>query len=242
MFFSRKKSASIDLSWLGADMHSHFIPGIDDGSRDMDSSLQMIRGLADLGYKKIITTPHVLWDLYPNTPEIIGAGLENLTAAVQQAGIGVSVEAAAEYFIDDHFSRELRAKAPLLPISANMVLVEFSMITASLEVQEVIFDLQMQNYQPVIAHPERYAYLTRKRDYFDDLKFSGCYFQLNLLSLAGHYGTAVQELAEYLMKKNYYDLAGTDMHNTKHLEALRKLSPSLVKKLQDSGSFKNHLL
>jgi protein-tyrosine phosphatase len=242
MFFSRKKNTSIDLSWLGADMHSHFIPGIDDGARDMDGSLQMIRGLADLGYKKIITTPHILWDLYPNTPEIIRSRLEEVREAVKVAGVNITLEAAAEYFIDDHFSRELHAKAPLLPISGNMVLVEFSMITASLEVQDVIFEMQMQNYQPVLAHPERYAYLNRKRDYFDDLKNSGCYFQLNLLSLAGHYGTAVQELAEYLMKKNYYDLAGTDMHNVKHLEALRRLSPGIVKKLQDSGRFRNHLL
>jgi protein-tyrosine phosphatase len=242
MFFSRKKTASIDLSWLGADMHSHFIPGIDDGARDIEGSMHMIRGLADLGYTKIITTPHILWDLYPNTPGIIKDGLEKVRTALREAGVHITLEAAAEYFIDDHFSRELHAKVPLLPISGNMVLVEFSMITASLEVQDVIFEMQMQNYQPVIAHPERYAYLSRRRDYFDDLKNSGCYFALNLLSLAGHYGAAVQDLAEYLLKKNYYDLAGTDMHNAKHLDALRRLSPSIVKKLQDSGRFRNHLL
>jgi tyrosine-protein phosphatase YwqE len=98
----------------------------------------------------------------------------------------------------------------------------------------------MQQYQPVIAHPERYIYLTRKKDFFDTLKDSGCYFQLNLLSLTGHYGTSVQELAEYLAKKNYYDFAGTDLHGQKHLDGLRKLgSCAVLNKLRDSGVLRN---
>jgi protein-tyrosine phosphatase len=154
----------------------------------------------------------------------------------------VELKGAAEYFIDDHFQSQLEAKAPLLTIGGNIVLVEFSMLTAPLDLQEVLFQMQMQNYQPVIAHPERYTYLLRKREFFDDLKTSGCLFQVNLLSLSGHYGSAVQELAEYLLKKNYYDFAGTDLHHAKHLSLLQKLPSSQVKKLQDSGLIKNELL
>ena len=103
--------------------------------------------------------------------------------------------------------------------------------------------MQIQNYQPVIAHPERYTYLNRKRDFFDELKSTGLFFQLNLLSLTGHYGNTVQELAEYLLKKDYYDFAGTDLHHHRHLAALQKLGASpLLKKLKDSGAIKNHLL
>ena len=243
MFFSRKKNTeTIDLGWIHTDMHSHLVPGIDDGAQDMESSLDMIRGLVSLGYKKIVTTPHILWEMYPNTPDIINSGIENVRRAAADAGIQVELHGAAEYYIDDHFDAQLQAKAPLLTLSGNLVLVEFSMITAPMELQAIIFEMEIQNYQPVIAHPERYIYLNRKKEFFDDLKSAGCYFQINLLSLAGMYGSAVQELATYLMKKNYYEYAGTDMHTVRHLEALKKIPVSALKRLQDSGSIRNHLL
>ena len=240
--FKKKHIAAPDLSWLKADMHSHLIPGIDDGSPDLTTSLQLIQGLVLLGYKKLITTPHILWDMYPNTVERITTGMEELRAAVQAAGIDVELKAAAEYFIDDHFQSELRAKAPLLTIGGNMVLVEFSLLTAPMDLQDVLFEMQLQNYQPVIGHPERYSYLSRKREFFDDLRASGCLFQVNLLSLSGHYGSVVQELAEYLLKKNYYDFAGTDLHHAKHLSLLQKIPSAQLIKLENTGLIKNHLL
>lgn len=244
LFFGKKKSTqSIDLSWLNADMHSHLIPGIDDGAPDMATSLELVRGLQQLGYKKLISTPHILWEVYPNTPEIITQGLGNLKKAVAEEGIEVDIQAAAEYFIDEYFEEQLKKKMPLLPISGNMILVEFSMITAPLDLQQVLFEMQIQGYQPVIAHPERYIYLLQRKPFFDELKEAGCFFQLNLLALTGYYGKSVQELADYLLKKNYYDFAGTDLHNIRHLAALQKLpSSSHFLKLKEPGYLKNSSL
>jgi tyrosine-protein phosphatase YwqE len=241
MFF-RKKAINVDLSWLHADMHSHLLPGIDDGSPDIQTSVELIKGFQALGYKKIITTPHVLWEIYPNTTEIIKVKLEEVRKEISSAGIDIEFNAAAEYFIDDHFMEQLKNKTPLLTISGNMVLVEFSMVNMPMDLQEVLFEMQMQNYQPVLAHPERYTFLSRKKEVYDQLKDAGCFFQLNLLSLSGYYGGGVQELAEYLLKKKYYDLAGTDMHHSRHLSLLQKIPSSQIHKLQDSGTLKNHLL
>lgn len=242
-FFKKKNTASLDLGWLHTDMHSHLIPGIDDGAKDIDSSLQLIKGFIALGYKKLITTPHVLWDIYANTPDIINKGLGELKAAVDNAGLEIELHAAAEYFIDEHFEEELRKQTPLLCLSKNMVLVEFSMLTAPFELQNIIFEMQMQDYQPVLAHPERYTYLSRSKSTYEDLKTAGCLFQLNLLSLTGYYGRSVQELAEYLLKNNYYELAGTDLHHANHLSALQKLSSSpLYHKLKESFLLRNSSL
>jgi tyrosine-protein phosphatase YwqE len=162
---------------------------------------------------------------------------------VSEAGLAVELHAAAEYFIDEHFQTELQNKKPLLTLSDNMVLVEISMMTAPLDLTDTLFEMQMQNYQPVIAHPERYVYLSRNKEFFDQLKDAGYLFQLNLLSLTGHYGTSVKELAEYLVKKEYYNLAGTDLHGARHLEGLQKLAGlSSLERLKDSGLIKNHLL
>lgn len=244
IFFSRKNAKTeTDLSWLITDFHSHLLPGIDDGSPDIKTSLHLIKGLQSLGYKKLITTPHVLWEMYPNTPETIESALYKLLPVLQNEIPGIELKAAAEYYIDDHFEAELKSKKRLLPVSGRKVLVEFSMLIPPIELKNVLFELQIQNYEPILAHPERYAYLEKQKNYFDELKNFGCYFQLNLLSLVGHYGPVVQNLAEYLIKKNYYDFIGTDLHHEKHIELIRKIGTNpLLKKLKDSGMIKNQLL
>ena len=128
-FFSKSKSPAVkvDFSALKTDMHSHLIPDIDDGSPDMETSIELVKGMMALGYKKLITTPHIMWDMYKNTPEIILPGLEKLRAAVKAQGLDVEINAAAEYFLDDHVEEIVKAKEKLLTISGNMVLVEFSM-------------------------------------------------------------------------------------------------------------------
>ena len=238
--FGKKKTAELDLSWLRTDMHSHLVPGIDDGAPDVATSLEMIRGLQEVGFQRFITTPHILWEMYPNTPETINSGLTELQKSIETAGISTTVHAAAEYFLDEHFEEELKNKSPLLTIKDNMVLVEFSMVTARLQLHDVIFDIQMQNYHPIIAHPERYSYLHKKQQAFTELKNMGCLFQLNLLSLTGYYGKTVQALAEDLVKTGIYDFAGTDLHHPRHLSALQKLAGNKsLFQLRDSGRLQN---
>jgi tyrosine-protein phosphatase YwqE len=224
-------------------MHSHLLPDIDDGSPDIETSLHLIRGMMDLGYTKLITTPHVMWDMYQNTPEIILTKLAELKNAVSDAGLPVTIHAAAEYFLDEHVESLLKKNAPLLTISGNMVLSEFSLAYPPQGLKDILFEMQMQGYQPVIAHPERYIYLERNREFYDELKDIGCLFQLNILALTSYYGKAVQELTHYLIKKEYYDFVGTDLHGQRHLDAL--YNPALtnqLKKLMDTGKIRNSQL
>ena len=240
--FSRSKpdAGKADFSFLGTDVHSHLIPGIDDGSPDMATSLTLIKGLAGLGYSKIITTPHIMQDMYPNSRDGILSKLERLQQVVKEEGIQVEVQAAAEYFLDDHMEDLLRNNEPLLTISGNMVLVEFSLAHAPMSLKDLLFELQMKGYQPVIAHPERYIYLADSKEFYEELKETGCFFQLNLLALSGYYGKSVHDLATYLVKKGYYDLIGTDMHHQRHLAALS--SPAIraaAFRLAESGKIRN---
>lgn len=240
--FSKSKSSTgkPDLSVLKTDMHSHLLPGIDDGSPDIATSLQLIKGMMQLGYTKFITTPHIMWDMYKNTSEIILKKLELVREAVKEEGLNVEINAAAEYFLDDYVHGLVKSNTPLLTISGNMVLVEFSLAYPSHSLKEILFDMQMQNYQPVIAHPERYIYLENNKDFYEELKDIGCLFQLNILSLGGYYGKSPQLLADHLINKGYYDLIGTDLHGFRHLEALNNSSMiTPLKKLMDSGKIKN---
>lgn len=233
-----------DLSGLATDMHSHLLPGIDDGSPDVETSISLIRGLTALGYKKFITTPHILWDIYKNTPDTISPAYHQLQQALLDNNMNVPMQFAAEYFLDDHVTDLIEREEALLTIKKNWVLTEFSFVSAPLDLKEKLFALQMAGYHPVLAHPERYLYFSRDKSVYDTLKEAGYYFQVNLLSLTGYYGRGPQELGEYLIKKKYVDLLGSDLHHTRHLQTLQT-HPQLtdfIKEVQDSGKLLNSSL
>jgi protein-tyrosine phosphatase len=239
--FKKKPVGVVDLSALKTDMHSHLLPGIDDGSPDVATSIELIKGLQDLGYQKFITTPHILSGMYENDANTIGQAYAVLQEEIQKQKLAVDISAAAEYFLDDHFDNLLTKQVPFLTIKDNLVLVEFSFMAISANYKNLLFQLQIKGFQPILAHPERYVYLTRNLDIFGELKSAGCLFQLNLLSLAGGYGKPTMELAHTLLKKDYIDLIGTDLHHSRHLQAIRN-SPQVmpvINKLLDAGRLLN---
>jgi len=239
-FFSKKKSDKPIFEALYADMHSHVLPGIDDGAQDVTSSLELIKGMKGLGYSKLIATPHILWEMYPNTRDGILDVLDEIRDALKEQQIDMELSAAAEYFLDDYVAGLLKKREPLLTFGDNYVLTEFSMASPPIDVKEILFEMRMQDYQPVIAHPERYAYLEHDKEFYDELKDAGYLFQLNLMSFAGVYGRSVQQLAHYIADKGYYDLVGTDLHNQKHLKALHDsaiMAP--LNKLLETGKIRN---
>jgi protein-tyrosine phosphatase len=241
-FFKKKPDRTArSLESLSCDMHSHLIPGIDDGAPDMATSLHLIRGLVDLGYKKIVTTPHINWAIFPNTAAIIRAGQQAVTEELRKQNIDVEFRAAAEHLMDDHFTTALAAGEPLLTLKDNLILVELSFVVQAINIKEILFDLQLKGYQPVLAHPERYLYFGANKAWYDQLRDFGCLFQINLLSFIGYYGRGAQQLAEYLVKKNFVEFLGTDLHHEKHLQVLAS-SPRLlhtVDRLMDSGLIRN---
>lgn len=210
-------------SFLGADMHSHYIPGIDDGAKTIEDSLVLVRAMKDMGYRTLITTPHVMVDFYPNTTQTIQEGLQRLQDAVLQQNIDIKIKAAAEYYMDEYFIG-LIEKEPLLTIFENEVLVEFSMLYEPPMLLDVVYRLQSSGYRPVIAHPERYLFFHKDLGRYRDLRDRGCLMQMNMLSVAGYYGSNVKAAAHQLLSRNMYDYCGSDMHHEKHAAALKAMA------------------
>ena len=207
-------------------MHSHLLPGLDDGLKEVEQSINFIRQLSELGYKKLICTPHILSDLYPNTKETILPKLDLVRAALAKANIAVEMEAAAEYMMDHDFA-QLVSKSKrddLLTINKRYILVEMSYLAPSPNFESIIFELRMMGLTPIIAHPERYSYFHRQFSQYDRFKELGCMLQVNILSLSGGYGPDVKKTAEKLFKKNMVDFLGTDMHHERHLSALKEIA------------------
>lgn len=214
-FFSKGNKVT-DISWLGVDIHSHILPGIDDGSPDVATSIEFVKALQNLGFDKIICTPHIYKDLYPNTPASINVAKRNLQAEMERANITLKLDAAAEYMLDQDFD----PNSILCELPKKHVLIEMSYLTESPNTKETIFDLQINGYIPILAHPERYTFYFKDKTRLKRFKEKGGVMQLNILSILGYYGKDVKVSAEQLLKDNLYDFIGTDLHHEKHLQAL----------------------
>jgi len=221
-------------SFLKTDMHSHLIPGIDDGAVDMEQSLQLLRQMEEAGFSKVITTPHISLDYFPNAESTILSGLENVKKAVSENNINIEIHAAAEYMIDDSLLKKLSSDEALLTLDGKHVLFEMGFIQVDRNLMQVIFELQTRGYKPVLAHPERYNYyIDASLDEMIKLKDAGCLFQLNTIALSGYYGKHIKIFAEKLLKEGLYEFAGTDIHHDRHLNALLSINqPSIVQMLE----------
>ncbi len=225
IFKSEPKLEPISLSTFGTDIHSHLIPGIDDGSPDMESSINMIRRFIELGYKKIVTTPHVMCDYYKNTPDIILKGLEGVKNELQKNNISIDISAAAEYNLDDGLEALIENKK-LLTFGDNHVLFELPFMNEPKNFQETVFNLQMAGYKPVLAHPERYTFWYNDFEKYEELKSRGILLQMNLLSLTGHYSPQTKKIAEKMVEANLVDAVGTDCHRLEHLALIEEFLSS----------------
>ena len=217
----QSRGPAVNFSAAGADMHSHLVPGIDDGSKSLEDSVSLVRSLHQLGFKKLITTPHIMSDYYKNTPAVIMEGLENVKQAVAKENIPVVLEAAAEYYLDDGFVKKLDSER-LMTFGDNHLLFEISYINCPDNINEVIFRMQVLGYKPIMAHPERYPFWYNEFDQYKHFRDNGVLLQININSVCGYYGYEAKKIAEKLIDNGMVDLIGTDTHHTKHIQALQR--------------------
>ena len=195
------------------DHHSHILFGVDDGVKTLEVSLQVLRRYEEIGISKVWCTPHVMEDI-PNTTTALRERFAELTAAYTGP---IQLHLAAEYMMDELFDERLEQN-DLLPLgeNGNRLLVETSYFNPPMDLQGILKRIQAKGYFPVLAHPERYVYMDK--DDYRNLKDMGILFQLNLSSLAGAYGEEAQHWAKWLMKKRFYNLAGSDLHSPRNLD------------------------
>ena len=220
-FFSAKPKnrVALDLSKVKVDMHSHLIPGIDDGAKNMDETIALLTKFEALGYSKIITTPHIKNPSYPNTSTIILSGLNEVRNEMKSLGIKLTLEAAAEYYYDESFLEKVKNR-DVLTFGDNYVLFEFSFYHAPTFVDVLFDELIKAGYKPVIAHFERYLYFLGSIEKAVEWRKRGVNIQINLLSLTGHYGMEIKKQAEMLVDACEFDFVGSDCHRMEHLTLL----------------------
>lgn len=216
--FLRRKKDNVQL-FYHTDMHNHILPGVDHGSQSVEQSLQMLEAEIKMGIKRVICTPHVTAETFENTPDTILPAFEVLKNAVAEAGLDVELHVSAEYRLDDFWNKQYAA-GNLIPMPGKFLLVENSFMQELLELDELLFDLAIKGYQPILAHPERYGYYSHRHHRYETMHNAGVCFQLNILSLAGYFGSSARDNAVWLVKNGMVDMLGTDMHNLEHAEII----------------------
>lgn len=221
LFFSKNKPILRDLIENYTDIHSHLLPGIDDGSKNFETTLSLIQSLQKIGFEQFITTPHIIKNIWDNSRSGIETLCTSTTEKLSKENVNLPFKAAAEYMMDDSFSKLMESEK-LLTLKDNYLLVEMSYINPPMQLYDIIFDIRIAGYQPVLAHPERYIFYHTNFGEYNKLKKAGCMFQMNLLSTVGYYGSAVAKVAQKLLEKGMIDFTGSDLHHENHLKSFDK--------------------
>lgn len=224
------------------DIHSHLLPGIDDGAKNIENTIVLISKLNTIGIKQYITTPHIINSVWDNTKQSIELTYNTTLPLLNNEFGSIAIKAAAEYMMDSFFYDLLKKGEPLLTLKDDYVLVEMSYINPPIQLYDFIFELQIAGYKPVLAHPERYLFYHNNFKEFYKLKKAGCLFQLNLLSTVGYYGKEVTRIAQELLNKDMYDFVGSDVHHENHINAFNtkievKKYSNLIKTIENNKIF-----
>jgi len=234
--FSKKHT-----NYLKTDLHSHLLPGIDDGVRTLDESLYIIEKLSQIGYQRLITTPHIMLHRYPNTKDSILQRLEYVQKAIYAKKIKIDIVASAEYYLDNHFL-DLLAKDELLTFGNKCILFETDYHEKPLMLEQAVFEMCSKGYTPILAHPERYIYLRDDMELYYQLKDMGILFQVNLKSLRNT-RSPLAKTTKALSKAGLIDFIGSDIHRIKDVdEYVSLVHKPYMRKICNENSIKNHRL
>ncbi|MFK7050307.1 CpsB/CapC family capsule biosynthesis tyrosine phosphatase [Flavobacterium davisii] len=242
LFFTKSKPYLKEFTENFIDLHSHILPGIDDGAKNIEDTIQLITTLSDYGFVQFMATPHTFAGYYDNTYESIATNYNNTIKELNKKELFITMNFASEYLMDDHFV-SLFKKKEVHTLKEQYVLVEMSYLNAPINLYDILFDLQVAGYTPILAHPERYLFYHQQFDSYKKLKNAGCKFQLNLLSTVGYYGKEVKNIADQLLKEGLIDFAGSDVHHERHLTAFQskieiKNTDALKEAIRNNNFFK----
>ena len=212
--------------WI-VDVHSHLVPGVDDGVKSVEEAVEIIQFLSQRGIRRIITTPHIYPDVYPNTENQLIKAFEQVRSRIDSLGLDVEIELAAEYFMHAELLKKLENNRPLLGFGKDRnILLETAFQDQPRIWEHVIFELIVKGYKPVIAHPERYNYVAENPEVVRGWREQGIKTQINIPSILGAYGSKVRATAQMLIKKGWVDMIGSDIHRLDQISLLEKVKTS----------------
>ncbi len=221
-FFFKKKFL-VDYLDGFTDIHNHILPGIDDGAKTVEESLDLIKGMGEIGISNFICTPHIMENYYPNNPTSISNSLSLLRNELKKYSMDrVRIDAAAEHMIDSGFEKLIESDK-MMPLAQRYILIEMSYLQPSLNFDEALIKIKEKGFFPILAHPERYIFLHQNHKKYATFKEQGILFQLNMLSLSDFYGKEVKKITLRLLEEGLIDFIASDVHNQTQIKAIKNI-------------------
>ena len=221
------------------DIHSHIIPGIDDGSKSMEMTLEMIRNAEKEGTKEIVATPHYLLEYGEATIEEVKKYVQEINMLLENEKIDVKIYSGQEvYFTEKIIEDYLEGNIGTINDSRYM-LIEFPMDKFDKNIFDVLYELQVRDLIPIIAHPERYKPFIERPSLINDFIDQGYLFQVNAGSIEGKFGQHVKKTADLFLTNNIYNFIGSDAHNIKSRNTGLKNAMDLIEKDMNKNIFED---
>lgn len=215
------------------DVHSHILFGIDDGSRTISESVELLKKLKSVGFNNVILTPHFILDSTYNSNYESNIKIYNeLKERLLNENIDINIYLGNEIFIDKNVPTLLEKNIITSLNGTKYVLVEFPMHNKLLNIEDILYEIRSKGYEVVIAHPERYDAFKEDYSIVDTLREDGFLFQSNYSSILGYYGKDSIKLLKYMLKRHYIDFLGTDIHRiekTYVIDNFKKIEKHIIK-------------
>ena len=215
------------------DVHSHILFGIDDGSRTISESIELLKKLKSVGFNNVILTPHFILDSTYNSNYEANIKIYNeLKERLLNENIDINIYLGNEIFIDKNVPTLLEKNIITSLNGTKYVLVEFPMHNKLLNLEDMLYEIRSRGYEVVIAHPERYDAIKEDYSIVDTLREDGFLFQSNYSSILGYYGKDSIKLLKYMLKRHYIDFLGTDIHRiekTYVIDNFKKIEKHIIK-------------
>lgn len=228
-FLFNRKREMLPLPYK-RELHCHIIPGVDDGSPEMDFSVEYLKQLSGMGLERVIFTPHHTEPSFMNTPAKIAPIFDELKGTLERQDVPITCEGYSfEYRIDESFLHMMKTgkfgeeSCELRPLKGRYLLVENSFSQPLVNLDDVLFELQDRGWYLIMAHPERYHYYARRGvSAYQHLLDAGVELQCNLLSFSGYYGESAKKMAYKLLDEGMIGFLGSDLHNKHHVDLIQR--------------------
>ena len=210
------------------DLHCHILPGIDDGSKNMEMSLRMAQMYIENGYERVVSTSHYFGEGKGSKYEDLIHAKAELEDRLDREGMDLKIYLGNELYLSPDILDNLQSGRALALGDSRYVLIEMPANEVPEYAEDILYEIQLKGYIPIIAHPERNAAIVRNPNILYSLVEKGSMAQLNLHSLTGMYGKDVMNTAILLLKNNLVNFVATDSHSDKRRSPMVKNSLKLI--------------
>ena len=194
------------------DFHTHIIPNIDDGSKSVEETFNLLKEAQEAGFDEIISTSHYMEKYYEASEEERKTWLESIQKVLGQKGIDITLHLGSEIYLSSNIIDLLRERKASTIGGTNYVLFEMPLNAKPLNLYDMIYEMQEYKLIPILAHPERYKFIKTEPELVYDLIEKGVLMQANYASILGGYGQRAQIIVRKLLECNMIHFLGTDVH------------------------------